>query len=79
MMGHVTKVLLNINLYRNSAAIEREIKENKNVIRKGKGTSQFIFYLRTINERSTMKRHLTGSITKSKVSWNREKRRTDYR
>ena len=51
LMSHVTKILLKIILYRNSAAIDREIGENQSGFRKGKGTREGIFNLRTINER----------------------------
>lgn len=50
-MSHFTKILLKIILYRNSAAIDREIGENQSGFRKGKGTREGIFNLRTINER----------------------------
>ena len=50
-MSHVTKILPKIILYRNSAAIDREICENQSGFRKGKGTLEGIFNLRTINER----------------------------
>lgn len=51
LMSHVTKILLKIILYRNSAAIDREIGENQSGFRKGKGTREGIFNLRTISER----------------------------
>ena len=51
LMSHVTKILLKIILHRNSAAIDREIGENQSGFRKGKGTREGIFNLRTINER----------------------------
>ena len=50
-MSHVTKILLKIILYRNSEAIDREIGENQSEFRKGKGTREGIFNLRTISER----------------------------
>ena len=50
-MSHVTKILLKIILYRNSAAINREICENQSGFRNGKGTQERIFNLRTIIER----------------------------
>ena len=51
LMSHVTKKILKIILYRNSAAIDREICEDQSGFRKGKGTREGIFYLSTINER----------------------------
>ena len=39
-MSHVTKIQLKIILYRNSAAIDREIGENQSGFRKGKGTRE---------------------------------------
>ena len=42
---------MKILLYRNNAAIDREIVENQSGFRKGKGTQKGIFNLRTINER----------------------------
>ena len=50
-MSHVTKILLKIILYRNSAAIDRVIGENQSGFRKRKGTRDGIFNLRTISER----------------------------
>ena len=50
-MIHATKILLKILLYRNFAAIDHEIGENQSGFRKGKGTREGIFNLRTINER----------------------------
>ena len=51
LMSHVTKILLKIILHRNSAVIDREIGENQSGFRKGKGTREGIFSIRTINER----------------------------
>ena len=50
-MSHVTKNLLKIILHRNSTVIDREIGENQSGFRKGKGTREGIYNLRTINER----------------------------
>ena len=51
LMSHVTKILLKMILYRNSAVNDREIGENQSRFRKEKGTREGIFNLRTINER----------------------------
>ena len=51
LMSHVTKILLKIILHRNSTVIDREIGENQSGFRKGKGTREGIYNLRTINER----------------------------
>ena len=51
LTSHVTSILLKIILYRNSAAIDREIGENQSGFRKGKGTREGTFNRRTINER----------------------------
>ena len=47
-MSHVTKILLTIILYRNSAAIDREIGANQRGFRKGKGTREGIFNLEVV-------------------------------
>ena len=51
LMSHVTKMLVKIILHRNSTVIDREIGENQSGFRKGKGTREGIYNLRTINER----------------------------
>ena len=51
LMIHVTKILLKIILYRNSAAIDREIGENQTGFRKGNGTGEGIFNIRRIGKR----------------------------
>ena len=50
-MSDVTKMLLKINLQRNSIVIDREIGENQSEFRKDKGTRGGISNLRTTNER----------------------------
>ena len=45
------EVLMKINLYLNITPKKFEMKKDESVFWKGKGTSQSIFYLRTINER----------------------------
>ena len=50
-MSHVTNILLKIILHRNSTVINREIGENQSGFRKGKGTREGIYNLRTINKR----------------------------
>ena len=51
LMSHVTKVLLKVILQRNKTKIDVEISETQSGFRKGRGTREGIFNLRTINER----------------------------
>ena len=51
LMSHATKVLLKVILERNKAKIDGEISDNQSGFRRGMGTREGIFNLRTINER----------------------------
>ena len=51
LMSHITKVLLKVILQRNKTKIDVEISETQSGFRKGRGTREGIFNLRTINER----------------------------
>ena len=51
LMSHVTKILLKVILQRNKTKIDVEISETQSGFRKGRGTREGIFNLRTINER----------------------------
>ena len=50
-MSHIIKVLLKAILQRNKTKIDVEISETQSGFRKGRGTREGIFNLRTINER----------------------------
>ena len=50
-MSHVTKTLLKVILERNKAKIDWEISPTQSGFRRGMGTREGIFNLRTINER----------------------------
>ena len=51
LMSHVAKLLLRIIMERIKNKIEDEISDNQNGFRKGKGTREGIFNMRTIGER----------------------------
>ena len=51
LMSHVTKTLLKVILDRNKAKIDWEISPTQSGFRRGMGTREGIFNLRTINER----------------------------
>ena len=51
LMSHVAKLLLRIIMERIKPKIESEISDNQNGFRKGKGTREGIFNMRTIGEK----------------------------